>query len=323
MNHGIPALLLLVAVLLACDGACADERASPPVEEYEPLTVPQYKLKNVVDWTVDDVESWLNRTIGYTEYVDIVREHLVDGPTLLFLSARDLEQGFHVTNPLHLAKLLAHIQILKRKCICPSTQSSEFWGYFAEHSKSVWILGATLATWSRVGLVYVYLFDEDTFVGLLGPQKSNEDEFFATSLQAQQPVSTFSVVLFLIGMLLWPRLLISYHALRYWNQNMILMTLITLYCLIGQLQEYLCWLKVFLEVKNRTAAVKKVLLSTVWWTDVAPVVAWITSYFLPHILQQLAVWAFGVYTILLLFSVVMFEYQTIMKPNQHNTPSNG
>jgi hypothetical protein len=74
-------------------------------------------------WTVGDVERWMNWTVGYPEYAAVVTENLVDGPTLLAL---DRAETFFANSPvkvrpLHLAKLRAHLALLRRWCLCPSS----------------------------------------------------------------------------------------------------------------------------------------------------------------------------------------------------------
>ena len=63
---------------------------------------------NVATWSVLDVERWMNYTIGYAEYIPTIRLHAIDGPTLLYLSSREVEDHFNIANSIHLAKIRAH-----------------------------------------------------------------------------------------------------------------------------------------------------------------------------------------------------------------------
>ena len=98
--RGVALALVLVAATLASSG-----RASLHVD-LSALVRPL--PESVSEWTPIDVETWVNRTLGYPEYSSIVREHLIDGPTLVML---DVEKTFAPKYHVHGVKFRAHIDI--------------------------------------------------------------------------------------------------------------------------------------------------------------------------------------------------------------------
>eukprot|EP01061_Rhynchopus_euleeides_P000763 TRINITY_DN10545_c0_g2_i1.p1 TRINITY_DN10545_c0_g2~~TRINITY_DN10545_c0_g2_i1.p1 ORF type:complete len:316 (+),score=131.42 TRINITY_DN10545_c0_g2_i1:82-1029(+) len=109
-------------------------------------------------WTEKEVSVWLNTTVKYPEYAAVFRSNAVDGPTLFYLSEADL-QFMKVKNPVHRAKLLAHLDVLRGKCVCTAPSTIDFWEYLRRQPYRVLYLGALFEFSPRVAFAHTAYFE--------------------------------------------------------------------------------------------------------------------------------------------------------------------
>ena len=153
------ALLSAIALCAAVASPCAAS-ASAPADAFTlevPLDLPPLP-RHVASWSVDDVERWLNITIGYPEYAPAVRMHLIDGPTLLTIA--DMRDAFPSAPAVHVAKLTAHQQLLRGQCLCArGSTDRNIWTYF-RYSTASTAFHLTMTVFApRIGFASAYLFD--------------------------------------------------------------------------------------------------------------------------------------------------------------------
>eukprot|EP00659_Diplonema_papillatum_P013554 gene13554-20875_t len=107
-----------------------------------------------------------NWDVRYPEYASVFRMHAVDGPTLFYLTEADL-QFLQISNPVHRAKLLAHLDVLRGKCVCTPPAQTDFWEHARKRPYQVLYLGALFEYSPRIGFAYMSLFESELLAGVL------------------------------------------------------------------------------------------------------------------------------------------------------------
>ncbi len=287
-----------------------------------------YRSKPVLKWTVNDVEAWMNNTLGYPEYSILVRKHVVDGPTLLALQYDDLVESFALAHPLHLVKLRAHLTILKSQCLC-EVKTYDFWSLLKAKHDKVYVSGSAAIFTPRVAMLYSYFFDYRTVEEILAPNMVKEDDLTifserivptATSvastaaedgvaptegegaaplLPATLGVSTFSTIVYLVSALLFPRLWMMYQVGGLFYSNYLVVLALWATLLSGQIGEVVTFFIIYDDVFHRkdVPAGFIAFYRRYWnqWYLVVPLATFTTSWFLPYMLQDLAIYAFFVF----------------------------
>ena len=263
---------------------------------------------SVADWTEADVELWLNRTVGYPEYVAVARAHLVDGPTLLYV---DVVEAFQPSHPIHAAKLRAHLDILKRRCVCPQS-INDVWSYADEHRGYVLRMAPTAIYLPRFALLYTGLFDGPTMRQLMQPPVTVEEELLGVRVAAAPsasdggegegddaitvsansvPLAWSSFLLYWAATLLFPGFLICYRLSAVWAANWLVLTPVMLHFCIQQLNDYLLILGTFLAIRNGKARLMDLAGSWFGFSQLVPPLAWVLGFVLPWALGQVFLWA--------------------------------
>ena len=268
---------------------------------------------NVATWSVLDVERWMNYTIGYAEYIPTIRLHAIDGPTLLYLSSREVEDHFNIANSIHLAKIRAHLQLLRGSCACPrqSSKRRDFWASLKEDNARTWIFGVSVLFLPRAALVGAYLFDGELFSVLYAePQTTLDQEVFSSlathEAEAASPADEHSAPWsFLFMALVCPNVLLLVKCAYFFDANYVLVSVALLHFAICQYNElgiiYLTSKGKLLDADDKKSAKRMVvalLKILVGFSPAFPIVAFVTSYFVPYFLQQLTVGVFVVYVVL-------------------------
>jgi hypothetical protein len=291
---------VLVVVVFALSAPLA--QGSKIIVNFDELT--RRPPDSVSEWTPEDVETWVNRTIGYPEYSPIVRRHLIDGPTLLMI---DVDKAFEPKHHIHSAKFRAHIDILRGRCVCPQTVSHDLWSYFGAHTEFVFRLGSTVAFLPRTGLLYVYLYDEATYNALMSPSPTTPPDALAAGKPADgqpQTVPMYASVLYVVMTLVAPYLLIAYKLLAVWTTNYIVVTPLLFFLMISQLQEYISVTVAWLMWKDKQRP-SRIVAYALHWTLLIPVAAWILAFVLPNMVMQALAIVFVLHASLLSISTVI------------------
>ena len=117
--------------------------------------------------TEDDVSRWLNVTVRYPEYHAAFAANGVDGPTLFYLTEADFGH-LGVKHPVHRAKLLAHLDVLRGRCVCTPPTTPDFWAYLQTNTYRVMYLGALFEYSPRLGFCYIGYFEWEMLSDVLG-----------------------------------------------------------------------------------------------------------------------------------------------------------
>lgn len=176
--------------------------------------------KPITSWSVDDVERWMVHEIGYPEYGEVIKSHRIDGPTLMYL---DPETAFEPSHPVHLAKIEAHLDLLRGQCLCPSP-AGDLWSLIDAEPFRAATIGSGVAWAPRLTLLSVYFADKSTFNIIMGDDEEN--------------VSSSNQLLFLLALLFAPRLLVLYKlfAFAFWS-NYVLVPIFAVHLAVEQFND--------------------------------------------------------------------------------------
>jgi hypothetical protein len=302
LSSKLPVIILFAAVLLLLAPA-----NSAPLELEPPLS------RTVTQWTVSDVERWMNFTVGYAEYVSTIKLHAIDGPTLLFLTGREIEDHFNVLNSIHLAKIRAHLQLLRTGCVCPrqSSAQQDFWSSLKEDNARTWVFGVTALFMPRTAILGAYLWDSELFAALHAEPRTvlseemlslaaTEEQSGATSLPPATPWS------FILMSMFCPCVLLLVKAAYFFDANYVLVVAAIAHFAIGEYNElgliYLAARGKLIEPGDKK--IITLLKTVVGFAPLFPLAAVVTSYFIPYFLQQLAVGVFVLYSAMCTVGVV-------------------
>lgn len=242
----------------------------------------------VLRWTCLDVEQWMNFTIGYPEYSVYVRKHVIDGPTLLYMRPADFEDAFPITHTVHLTKLKAHIELLRGTCLCPQS-ARDFWSYVDLHKDKVWWQGSLLLFTPRIGMLYSYFYDYESLVEMLTGSQSQELKLFFSQTEGENEALGFLATLFFwFGFLAIPNGYLAGVSLRFWSANPFVISAICIFFIREQIGEFATLLVLFRE---EAAWLHK--LKSLWtWRTAIPIFTFVTGYFVPYLLQKVAIFVF-------------------------------
>jgi hypothetical protein len=292
-------VVVLIALLLTHVIA---EAPPPPHVDVAPPLLPA----SVSQWSVSDVERWMNYTVGYAEYVPTIRLHAVDGPTLLYLTHREVEDHFNVANSIHLAKIRGHLQLLRAGCACPLRQlgsEKDFWSALKEHNRRTWVFGLTALFMPRVALLGAYLWDSELWATLFADAHTavSDELLTLTGSDADEgrdgaAAHSGAPWTFLLMSVFCPSVLLLVKAAYFFDVNYVLVVAVLVHFSIAEYNElgifYLAYKRKLVGPgETRLSALKAVL----GFAPLVPVVAVVTSYFVPYLVQQLAVGVFVAY----------------------------
>ena len=102
----------------------------------------------------------------YPEYHKAFKLNGVDGPTLFYLAETDIE-FLGVSNPVHRAKLLAHLDVLRERCVCTQPSTVDFWEYLRRHPYRVLYLGALFEFSPRIAFAHATHFESELVWNIL------------------------------------------------------------------------------------------------------------------------------------------------------------
>eukprot|EP01060_Flectonema_neradi_P030859 TRINITY_DN4562_c0_g3_i1.p1 TRINITY_DN4562_c0_g3~~TRINITY_DN4562_c0_g3_i1.p1 ORF type:complete len:307 (+),score=33.97 TRINITY_DN4562_c0_g3_i1:103-1023(+) len=119
-----------------------------------------------VKWDEDDVKNWVSRSVRYPEYADAFLANSVDGPTLFYMKESHLE-FLGVENPVHRAKFLAHLDVLREECLCTPPSKTDFWEYMRKHQFRVVSFLVLFFYAPRIGSLYLIFFEAAVFADAL------------------------------------------------------------------------------------------------------------------------------------------------------------
>jgi len=291
--RGVALALVLVAATLASSG-----RASLHVD-LSALVRPL--PESVSEWTPIDVETWVNRTLGYPEYSSIVREHLIDGPTLVML---DVEKTFAPKYHVHGVKFRAHIDILRGRCACPQ-RATDFWSFFETRSDIVLRLGSFLAFAPRAGFVYVFAWDTEAYNALFAPSLTTEQALEASGANGvASTVPWYLSLIYTVLAFVAPYALLAYKVLSVWTLNWFIMTPILLAMVVEQLNEAIALLSIYRVLRTGADIPLKTMLREMFvrYSLLAPLVVNVLAFVLPTVVAQVVIWVFVGHCALLVFS---------------------
>ena len=266
------------------------------------------------DWSVADVEFWMNRTIGYPEYAAVVRANVVDGPTLLRL---DVDKAFAPTHYIHGVKLRAHIDILRGRCACPQNPT-DLWSYLSVHSEFALRLGSTLLFTPRAGLLYIFAMDTATYNALMAPAVDLETELLAVDRDgaAESLVPWYTSALYLTLTVAMPYVVLGYKVLSYWTLNYFVLTPVLLFLVLEQLSEYLGLLTAFRLVRSGSIPLKAALRNLLRYTMAVPLIANILAFVLPSAAVYLFVVLFLLHAGLICFTTLVGVFHGVTGPTE-------
>lgn len=281
----------LLSVVTALLFAAQVARATNDDSSHTIAVEPPLRAAAVSAWTVVDVERWMNYTVGYGEYAQTIRLHGIDGPTLLFLSGREVEDHFNVRNSIHLAKLRAHLQLLRTGCVCTRQQvvPADFWSLLREENKRTWVFGITALFLPRAAVLGAYVWDPELLEALhKEPQTLLEEELlsFTADGSATAPPAPAAAMpaLFAAMAALCPATVLLLKCASFVDVNCVLSAACVVHFIIVQYYEVRI---VYLAVTRQLLAPgetwrnewKTVLRMLVGYAGIAPVAAYVTSFF--------------------------------------------
>ncbi|RNF00567.1 hypothetical protein TraAM80_07500 [Trypanosoma rangeli] len=251
MNKGgLTSLLLAVSFLCIPSCVAITQHAGAPVE---PIVVGTSPIANkpVKNWSVHDVEYWMNHTVGYAEFSGYVRKYLVDGPTLLGMEPADFEEHFPVENAIQVVKLISHVKLLKGLCLCDTEEEAvvDFWSYFRKENFRVWVVGGTAVFFPRLAMLYTFFLDSELYTLLLGvptPQASALSAAAQGALNvATRTVSFSRTLLYILSFAVAPELFLAYEAAYLSLTNYFIMPVFVVHFIIQAFNSYtfllFCW----------------------------------------------------------------------------------
>ena len=276
--------LLLIALVTVC------VRAEEEPELITGLT--NLKSKPVHDWSVRDVELWMNFTVEFPEYSPYLRRNRVDGPTLLGAEIEHLAENIPLENSLHETKLKAHLGLLKGACLCPiKPRVVDLWALLEQENFRMWVIGTTAMFYPRAGLLMA-LFDTKT----------------ADALTSMIPEPSAKIVVLVLSLLLCPNLFIAFQVGRLVATNYVTAPFFLVYCLVQQASElqvaYGMWHGTVFR-SDATMREKVVDLLGLNLFALIPVGALVTSFVFPVVVQQCFVLAFICWVVVVLIGLVL------------------
>lgn len=233
---GCALLLLLAFVVCAASSVLGERRPAR-------TTVSPIAKKPVREWSVSDVEYWMNHTVGYAEYTTFLRKYVVDGLTLLQMEAADFEEFLPLVNAIQVVKLKAHLNVLKGLCTCGDEDKvMDLWRYFKQENFRVWVVGMTSLFFPRVGMLYTFLFDDELYrllVGVSAPQSEALDAAArGVADETLRTVPFLHTLAYLFSLVAAPHLFMAFEACRLFTLNYFIAPLIVVRCLYQALYEY-------------------------------------------------------------------------------------
>lgn len=289
--------------------------------------------KPVRTWTVRDVEAWMQETIGYSEYCEFIRKHLIDGLTLTEMSAADFESFFPIENPLHVIKIMAHVRNLQGRCACGEEKTSPvgFWAYMRAHPRRVWIEGTTAVFFPRVAMLQAYFFDHSLYLDMVGRSLTPEEvmkQSGATESSMNEATlkhgtsspyrvaSLWRASLYWISWLVMPDLYLAYQAGSVAPHSYFILLFIALHFIFQACNEYVLMNLIYkgLAFEEQTS-----WLSRVWivfsYTLFLPLAGVLVAFLFPLVLQYLCATALFLHSLM-----TMFGFVVLMVQGSSNTP---
>jgi hypothetical protein len=282
-------IVMRAVLCFAVAAACAATLAAAQPVPVQLLDLVKPLPPSVHEWSAEDVERWVNRTLGYPEYAAVVRTHLLDGPALLYV---DLEAAFNPQHPIHLAKMRAHVDILRRRCLC-SKRPVDFWSYLEQETALVWCSGTGAVFTPRLSMFYAWIMKTEAYGVVAAAPHALEDELLAVAFSsgataptaAAAPNTWLGVTVYLLCAVFAPSLFLAFRLLSVWSLNWFILSPVVSYLVVTQLTEYVTLFGALgaLRAKQPLTAVLRVLFTL---PMVVPTAAWLLSFVLPAFMLQ-------------------------------------
>eukprot|EP00796_Vickermania_ingenoplastis_P011651 gene11651-8034_t len=134
----------------------------------------------LLDWSVDEVASWMNHVVGLPQYTPSIHAYRIDGITLSEMSVSDFVNYFPVEAPADVATIQRHLRELRRECRCLDEAEAEalhqlhtayrttvaqeteargsFWAQVRRHQRRTMLLSFGSVGFSRLALLVSYFF---------------------------------------------------------------------------------------------------------------------------------------------------------------------
>lgn len=188
--------------------------------------------KNVIQWTTEDVHSWLSELGRWTEpYRENLLNSTVDGRLLLVIDETGLESMLHVSKPLHQAAIMSAIEGLRGTGMkLPST----LWEYKSLHPGYALFLLYGIKDYPRLTMLYLYFFEYyNMFLPFVHFTCPEEQEEYVTNLNIFEPISRSQEIEISTKMFFLPYLLVGQFAweflsLHYWTSRFVLVNCLAL-----------------------------------------------------------------------------------------------
>lgn len=332
-------LLLLSPAPAACVSDAAETASS---EAVVPFHLSPLRGKPPLQWSVSDVEHWMNHTIGYAEYAGYIRAHLIDGVTLLEMEPDDFESFFPIGNALHVVKIAAHVKLLRGLCSCRADGddgggavvdpgAGDFWEYMRRHRMRTWVWGTTVLFFPRWAMAGIY-FDKQLYLDVVGkpiavsaaaPSITAEAAAAAASevpgkgapakAAAEPParaVDKAKAAIYWVSFAVAPDLYMAYQAIRRTPRNYILMPCFAAHFLAQAFSE--CSL-VYTIYRGTAFAANTPLLERIWsvfsYTLFAPVLGAVVGLVFPVFLQYLTMVALIAHSFLMILGIAILVWR--------------
>ncbi|EAN84082.1 hypothetical protein C3747_41g77 [Trypanosoma cruzi] len=322
MGRGGLTLLLLAVSLCAvlCESSPQGENT-----QVEPITISPSPIANkpVQEWSVPDVEYWMNHTVGYAEFGKYVRKYLVDGPTLLEMEPADFEEHFPVDNAIQVVKLTAHMKLLKGFCLCGAAERAimDFWSYFAKENFRVWVVGGTAVFFPRLAMLYTFFFDDELYKLLVGvpvPQASAlSTAALDVVLATTRTVPVSHTLLYLFCLAAAPDLFMAYEAACLAFTNYFVMPFFFVHYILQAFNSYFF---LFLLWKGNAFPPNTSVLEAIWmmhsYTLFVPPAALLLYPIIPYFVQSLLVYVLMGHTVVVVVAYTSLFFESPKTPGE-------
>eukprot|EP01059_Diplonema_ambulator_P015511 TRINITY_DN2665_c0_g1_i2.p1 TRINITY_DN2665_c0_g1~~TRINITY_DN2665_c0_g1_i2.p1 ORF type:complete len:324 (+),score=56.98 TRINITY_DN2665_c0_g1_i2:37-972(+) len=272
----------VVAVVLGVIG-CVVWWLAPEVIDARVELLPNHPA----NWDENEVAVWLNSTVKYPEYHGVFKAHAIDGPTLFYLTESDLAY-LKITNPVHRAKFLAHLDLLRGKCLCTPQTQSDFWDYARKHSYKVLYLGAMFEWSPRLAFLYTAVFSSETLAAALAPYGGETYPTIVYTVVSLLFMGAPHVALIALSTaLLLPANYVLFLSYLLSHYNKLIVDFVELKELIPELKERRTFQMWYNLLFNMRASRTKWLKETLY-----PILFIVVGPFLPHLVTQIVLYLY-------------------------------
>lgn len=329
-SYLLVALLLSAALAAPHLSAAAPDNAATDNAGAVDVTVLPFQQsplhsKPPLEWSVQEVEYWMNNTIGYAEYAGYIRSNLIDGVTLLEMEPADFESYLPIENALHVVKIGAHVKLLKGMCKCSEGSLSgdtagravDFWSYMKEHSVRTWGWGTVVLFFPRWAMAGVYMLDHDLYLDVVGKHTptttlkelettGDKDLLRKAAKVGQRVADTTKAGIYWASFVVAPDLYMAYHAARLTPRNFFLMPCVVAHFLAQAFSECSLLITIYRGTAFKAGTP---LLQRIWnifsYTLFAPILGIVAGYAFPVFLQYITVAVIIAHSFLMILGIII------------------